>query len=85
MFCVGIHEHLVLHTVKEKNLKYLYSEQAPKLNVEIEDEEDYKEIDRAFAINNLMYDKYKRIKIEPKIESIIDANYEVPGIYASKR
>ena len=27
LFCVGIHEHLVLQTVKEKNLKFIYGEQ----------------------------------------------------------
>ena len=75
-----------MQTVKEKNLKFIYGEQVQNfVNVEIEAEEDYKDIDRAFAINSLMYDQYKRIKIEPKRESIVDDNYEVPNIYASKR
>ena len=55
LFCVGIHEHLVLQTQKEKQLKNRYGEQEKKAETEVEAEEDYKEIERAFSINMLMY------------------------------
>ena len=86
LFCVGIHEHLVLQTVKEKQLRFKAGEHE-KVETEVEAEEDYQDIARAFAVNLLMYRSLappgKFVEEEEVIEE--DEGYEMPNIFSIRR
>ena len=86
IFCVGIHEHLVTQTVKEKQLKIKYSEsKKPKdLNQTVIEEDDfYQEIEmlhKLFVVN-LMAMKPER---KQKETSESTENYRIPSFRDGK-